>query len=140
MTQRSRYPALCQVPRRSSHPAPNAIPRWGVVQGQDAGLWRPRPWFEPRSPSQATPGEVNRNWHRPRLLPGLGKVYPHVSSTLTLTAIVFQPFLFIENFIIWITALFGRLRTIRMVETTADGGLLARQITVPGIPGRITGI
>jgi hypothetical protein len=47
--------------------------------------------------------------------------------------------LFIENFIFRITAIFGRLRTIKEVETRAGGSLLARQITASGIPGRITG-
>jgi len=47
--------------------------------------------------------------------------------------------LFIENFIIWITAISCRLRTTRKVETRAGGSLLARQITASGIPGRITG-
>ena len=139
MAQRLRHLALIQANRGSSPLAPTTIHRWGIVQRQDAGLWHPRPWFDSRSPSQSTHGEVNRNRYRPRLLSGFGKLYLHVSSILTLTAIAFHQFLFIENFIFRITAIFGRLRTIKKVETRAGGSLLARQITAPGIPGRITG-
>ncbi|MBI1753573.1 MAG: hypothetical protein HY014_15960 [Acidobacteria bacterium] len=62
-----------------------------------------------------------------------------MSSILTLTAIAFHQFLFIENFIFGITAISDRLRTIGKVETRAGGSLLARQITASGMPGRITG-